>query len=91
MSWIVQPFSCEEIDLDFSHVAITTQKTVGHGTRGAAWWGEEGAIPGAESLWGRQTSVGAPIGCGGAEKSQQCHKYFLQYRTYASERPQFRI
>jgi len=27
---------------------------------------------------------------GGAEKSQQCHKYFLQYSTFTSERPQFR-
>jgi len=28
--------------------------------------------PGAESLWGRRMTVG------GADKSQQCHKYFLQ-------------
>jgi len=28
--------------------------------------------------------------CEGAEKSQQCHKYFLQYRTCASERHQAR-
>ena len=34
---------------------------------------------------------GAPNGYGGTAKSQQCHKYFLQYRTYASKRPQFRI
>ena len=27
---------------------------------------------------------------GGTKKSQQCHKYFFQYRTFASERPQFR-
>jgi len=26
----------------------------------------------------------------GAEKSQQCHKYFPQYSTFASERPQVR-
>jgi len=26
----------------------------------------------------------------GAEKSQQCHKDFLQYSTFASERSQFR-
>jgi len=32
--WIVQPFSYEEIDLGFSHVVATTQKTTGHGTRG---------------------------------------------------------
>jgi len=28
------------------------------------------------------------INCGGAEKSQQCRKYFLQYSAFASERPQ---
>ena len=40
--------------------------------------------PSAESLWGRRiTAVGA-------EKSPQCHKYFLQYSAFASERPQFR-
>ena len=33
LSWIVQPFTFEEIDLGFSHVAATTQKTAGHGTR----------------------------------------------------------
>ena len=38
---------------------------------------------------------GAPFpGCrvtvGGTEKSQQCHKCFLQYSAFASERPQFR-
>ena len=39
----------------------------------------------------------APNNCGGrqmtawgVEKSQQCHKYFLQYSTFASERPQVR-
>jgi len=40
--------------------------------------------PDAESLWGRR------ITAGGAEKSQQCHKYFLQYSTFASERPLLR-
>ena len=40
--------------------------------------------PSAESLWGRRiTAVGA-------EKSPQCHKYFLQYSAFASERPQVR-
>ena len=40
--------------------------------------GKGGAIPRAPSHYG------------GAEKSQRCHKYFLQYSTFASERPQFR-
>jgi len=33
LSWIVQPFAYEEIDLGFSHVAATTQKTAGHDKR----------------------------------------------------------
>ena len=39
---------------------------------------------GAELLQGRQ------IIAGGAEKSQQCHKYFLQYSKFAFERTQTR-
>jgi len=30
--WIVQPFADEEFDLGYTHVATTTQKTVGHDT-----------------------------------------------------------
>ena len=40
-----------------------------------------------------QVLRGAPNDCGGAEKCQQCHKYFFQYihcYTFASERPQVR-
>jgi len=40
--------------------------------------------PGAESLRGHR------ITAGDAGKSQQCHKYFLQYSAFASERPQVR-
>jgi len=54
---------------------------------------------------GRRVTMGAPNHCSGrrmavggivprpeilAEKSQYYHKYFLQYTTFASERPQFR-
>ena len=39
---------------------------------------------GAKSLRVRRMAAGS------AEKSQQCHKYFLEYSTFASERPQFR-
>jgi len=39
---------------------------------------------GAKSLWGRQ------ITAWGAEKSQQCHKYFLRYSTFVFKRPQVR-
>jgi len=39
--------------------------------------GKEAQLPGAESLRG-------------AEKSQQYRKYFLQYSTFASERPPIR-
>ena len=46
---------------------------------------EEGAqFPGAESLWGRQITVGSTI------KSQQYHKYFFQYSTFAYEKTQVR-
>ena len=45
---------------------------------------------GAESLWGRWNTAGAPNACGGAKKSKQCHKHFLQYSTFSSERPQVR-
>jgi len=33
LSWIVLPFTSEEIGLDFSHAAATTQKTARHDTR----------------------------------------------------------
>ena len=36
----------------------------------------------------RGTIPRAPNHHGRAEKAQQCHKYFLQYSTFASERPQ---
>jgi len=43
------------------------------------WRNEGGTIP------------RAPNHCGVAEKPQQCHKYFLQYSTFVSERSQVRI
>jgi len=48
--------------------------------------GEQGGhnFPGAESLRGRQMTAG------GAEKSQQCHMYILQYSKFASKRSQVR-
>jgi len=36
----------------------------------------------------RRVTTGAPNHCGGVEKSQQYHKYILQYSTFASKRPQ---
>jgi len=39
----------------------------------------------------RGTIIQARNYCGVVEKSQQCHKYFFQYSTFASERPQVRI
>ena len=39
--------------------------------------------PGAESLWKHRITAGL-------RKAQKCHKYFLQYSTLASERPQVR-
>ena len=41
-------------------------------------------------LFARRITMGQQIAAGGAEKSQQCHKYFLQYSKFASERTQFR-
>jgi len=38
----------------------------------------------------RQITMGAPNYCGVREKSQQCHKYFIQYSKFASTKPQSR-
>jgi len=40
--------------------------------------------PGVQLRWGREITVV------GAEKAQQCQKYFLQYTTFAPVRPQVR-
>jgi len=40
--------------------------------------------PGTESPWASRLTAW------GAEKAQQCHKNFLQYSTFASEKPQIR-
>jgi len=40
--------------------------------------------PGAESLWGHQITVGS------TETSQQCHKHFLHYSAFATEKSQSR-
>jgi len=39
-------------------------------------------------LLGPALTMGVPNHCGAAEKSQQSHKYFLQYSKFASERAQ---
>jgi len=46
---------------------------------------------GAESPRGRWITAGALNHCGRRRKSQQCHKYFLQYSKFACERAQVRI
>jgi len=46
--------------------------------------GRGAQFPGANSLWG------LCITAGGAENSQQCHKYFLQYSKFVFERTQVR-
>ena len=43
---------------------------------------------GANLRWGAELLQGRRITAGGAEKSQQCHKYFLQYSKIAFERTQ---
>jgi len=48
--------------------------------------------PGAESIWGRQITGGDAewlLGCQRAPTMS--HKHFLQYSTFASERPQLQI
>jgi len=39
---------------------------------------------------GPRINKGALNHCGGRHKSQQCHRYFLQYSAFASERSQVR-
>jgi len=47
-------------------------------------WGKGAQLP------GRRIIMGVPNHCGGAEKSQQFHNYFLQYSKFPSERPHVR-
>ena len=53
-----------------------------------AWGPGQGRNDGGKG--GRNSIMGAPHHCGGAEKSQQFHKYFLQYSKFPSERHQVR-
>jgi len=51
--------------------------------------GKRGTIPWAPIHYVAAGSLqGRRITAGGAEKSQQCHKYFLQYSKFAFERNQ---
>ena len=43
-----------------------------------------------DTIPGRRVTMGHRMTAGGTAKCQQCHKYFLQYSTFASERPQVR-
>ena len=53
--------------------------------------GKGGAIPRAPNHYGGAESLRRRrITAEGAEKSQQCHKYLLQYSTFASDRFQVR-
>ena len=67
------------------------RSAIAAGNQGRNEGGKGGTIPwapihygGAESLQERRITVG------GAEKSQQCHKYFLQYSKFAFETTQIR-
>jgi len=64
----------------------TGPRSVSRGARGAQFPGRRVTMVAPNHCWGRWMAAG------GAKKSQQCHKYFLQYSrpTFASERPQFR-
>jgi len=53
--------------------------------------GKGGTIPRAPIHYGGAESMrGRLITAGGAEKSQQCHKFFLQYCKFAFERTKIR-
>ena len=64
-------------------VEMHVHKTLATQGRNKGWQGGHNS-PGAETLWGCQSTVGVAI------KSQQCHKYFLQCNALASERSQVR-
>jgi len=86
--------------MHFCHIAascLLTYTSVAFHT--ALWFNQQGrnrgdkggAIPpapdhsvGTEILRGRRMIVGVP------KSPQQCHKHFLQYSTFSSERPQVR-
>jgi len=54
------------------------------GGKGAQFPGDRIAMGALNHCGGRRVIVGAP------EKSQECHKYFLQYSAFGSERSQVR-
>jgi len=51
--------------------------------------GRNGGARGAQIPWA-PSHYGSPNHCRGVEKFQKCHKYFLQYSEFASERAQVR-
>jgi len=85
--WLTRPGN---LDWYYNYSNTDTCKTKHH-KQGR----NEGVARGVQ-FSGRRVAMGTPNHCGcrmvagGAKKSQQCHKYFLQYSTFASERPQFR-
>jgi len=65
---------------------VKTMKRCGDSThRGVTRGGKGDTIPGAPNHNGGRRMIAKA-----AEKAQQYHKYFLQYRTLASHRPQVR-
>jgi len=57
--------------------------------RGVLRGGKGGTITRAAiHYWGAESLKGRRITAGGAQKSQKCHKYFLQYSKRAFERTQ---
>jgi len=66
----------------FLHLLLASHRGVTRGGKGST-------IPRAPIHYGGAESLQGPgITAGGAEKSQQCHKYFLQYSKFAFERTQ---
>jgi len=64
------------------HKAVMPAQGRNEGGKGGTILGAPIYDGGAELLQGRRMTAG------GAEKSQQCHKYFLQYSKFAFERTQ---
>jgi len=85
VSWIVQPFSYEEIRHGLFACSCNNAEN-GRTRHQGRNEGQGGAIPGAESLWGRPTAAGV------LKNPNNVTSTFLNIDwMYASKSPQFRI
>jgi len=73
----------------YQYSAVSYSRDAKKKTIIAGLWPQDSAPKGVTD--GEQEGRNFPgANYGGAEKSQQCHKYFLENSTFASERPQVR-